>query len=378
MVFKLRKGVTFHNGKPVTAEDVVASFTHHRGADSKSAAKSLLEAVTAIKADGAETVIFELASGNADFPYIASDYHIPILPRKEDGTADWESGIRTGPYVLDKFEPGVSCTLNKNPNYFKSDKGWFDALEFFAIKDVTARTNALNTGETQYLHRADLKTLDLLKQNPNVAIFEKTGYGHYIYVMNVTAKPFDNQDVRNAIKYFPRPRGDPGQGLQRLRFGRQRQPDSPTVKFAVDPQPKHVYDPEMSKSLLKKAGLESLAFDLSVSDAAFTGAVDAALLWKERAKACGIDINVIREPDVATGTMSGSRSPSWPPTGRAAPPATGCSPPPMRPTPPGTTRSGRTRASTSFWWRPVPRPTRPSARPCMRRCSSSCTPMAAW
>ncbi|MCX7344472.1 MAG: ABC transporter substrate-binding protein [Alphaproteobacteria bacterium] len=296
-VFKLRKGVTFHNGKPVTADDVVASFMHHRGADSKSAAKSLLDPVTSIKADGAETVIFELTSGNADFPYIASDYHIPILPRKDDGTADWESGNRTGPYVLEKFEPGVSCTFNKNPNYFKSDKGWFDRVEFLAIKDVTARTNALNTGETQYLHRADLKTLDLLKQNPNVAIFEKTGYGHYIYVMNVTAKPFDNQDVRNAIKYSL----DREEILAKVFSGYgsvgNDNPIAPTVKFAVDPQPRHVYDPEMAKSLLKKAGLESLSFDLSVSDAAFTGAVDAALLWKEKAKACNIDVNVIREPD---------------------------------------------------------------------------------
>ena len=59
-----------------------------------------------------------------------SDYHIPIMPKKEDGTADWESGIRTGPYMLDKFEPGVIGTFNKNPNYFKSDKGWFDRVEF--------------------------------------------------------------------------------------------------------------------------------------------------------------------------------------------------------------------------------------------------------
>jgi peptide/nickel transport system substrate-binding protein len=71
------------------------------------------------------------------------------------------------------------------------------------------------------------------------------------------------------------------------------------VKFAIDPQPKHVYDPEMAKSLLKKAGIESLKFDLSVSDAAFTGAVDSALLWQESAKAANIDINVIREPDDA-------------------------------------------------------------------------------
>ncbi|HLB78866.1 MAG TPA: ABC transporter substrate-binding protein, partial [Dongiaceae bacterium] len=77
-VFKLRKGLTFHNGKTVTASDVVASFRHHMGADSKSAAKSLLEAVADIKADGPGTVIFTLSGASADFPYIASDYHIPV------------------------------------------------------------------------------------------------------------------------------------------------------------------------------------------------------------------------------------------------------------------------------------------------------------
>jgi peptide/nickel transport system substrate-binding protein len=296
-VFKLRNGSTFHNGKTVTSDDVVASMMHHRGEGSKSAAKSLLAAVTDIKADGPGTVVFSLESANADFPYIASDYHMPIMPKKDDGSADWESGVRTGAYTLEKFEPGVRATFKKNANYYKSDKGWFDTVEFLSIKDVTARTNAFNTGETHYLHRADLKTLDMLQQNPNAVIFEKTGYGHYIYVMNVTAKPFDNPDVRNAIKFSI----DRAEILEKVFSGHgvvgNDNPIAPTVKFAVDPEPKHVYNPEMAKSLLKKAGLDTLAFDLSVAESAFTGAIDAALLWKEKAKACGIDINVIREPE---------------------------------------------------------------------------------
>ncbi|MBL8905345.1 MAG: ABC transporter substrate-binding protein [Rhizobiales bacterium] len=298
-VFKLRNGATFHNGKPVTADDVVASIMHHRGADSKSAAKSLLEPVTSVTADGPNTVIFELTGGNADFPYIVSDYHIPIMPKKDDGTADWSSGIRTGPYILEKFEPGVTATFKKNPNYFKSDKGWFDTVETISIKDVTARTNALTSGETQYLHRADLKTLDLLKQNPNVVIFEVTGYGHYIFVMNVTQPPFDNPDVRNAIKYSV----NREEILQKVFQGHgtvgNDNPIAPTVKFAIDPQPQHKYDPAKAKELLKKAGLDSLKVDLSVAEAAFTGATDSALLWQESAKAAGIDLNVIREPEDA-------------------------------------------------------------------------------
>ena len=126
---------------------------------------------------------------------------------------------------------------------------------------------------------------------------EITGYGHQIYVMNVTAKPFDDVNVRLAIKHSL----DRQDIIDKVFHGHgtagNDNPIAPTVKFAVDPQPRHIYDPEMAKSLLKKAGLESLAFDLSVADAAFTGAVDSALLWKEKAKACDIDINVIREPD---------------------------------------------------------------------------------
>jgi peptide/nickel transport system substrate-binding protein len=59
-IFKLRKGATFHNGKSVTADDVIASFQHHMGADSKSAAKSLLGDITEIKGDGPDTVVFKL------------------------------------------------------------------------------------------------------------------------------------------------------------------------------------------------------------------------------------------------------------------------------------------------------------------------------
>ena len=295
--FKVRKGATFHNGKPVTAEDVVASILHHTKEDSKSAAKSLLKDMTSIKADGAETVIFELSGGNADFPYTVSDYHMPIMPKNEDGSVDWQSGIRTGAYKLEKFEPGVSATFTKNENYYKTGKGWFDRVEFLSIKDVAARTNALIAGEINYMDRCDLKTLDMLKSNPDIEVQEITGYGHQVYVMDVRAKPFDDVNVRLALKHSL----NREEIIEKVFLGHGQpgndNPIAPTVKFAVEPQPKHTYDPEKAKAFLKKAGLDKLTVDLSVADAAFAGAVDSALLWKENAKACGIDLNVIREPD---------------------------------------------------------------------------------
>ena len=74
-------------------------------------------------------------------------------------------------------------------------------------------------------------------------------------------------------------------------------PIAPSVKFAIDPKPKYTYDPEKAKSLLKKAGMPNLKVDLSVADAAFNGAVDAAVLYQQHAKAAGIDLNIIREPN---------------------------------------------------------------------------------
>jgi peptide/nickel transport system substrate-binding protein len=296
-VFRLRKGLTFHDGKDVTADDVVASYRVHMGPDSKSAAKSLLESVSDIKADGKETVIFTLSGGNADFPYVTSDYHIPIMRAKDDGTADWQSTARTGPFVFESWEPGVRAKLKRNPNYHKEGKPYFDEVEFLTIADVTARTNALTTGEVHWIGRADLKTLGLLERNPEIAITEVTGYGHYVLPMRVTMPPFDNVDVRLALKWAVN-REDIAQKV----FLGHATPgnDNPipmSVKYAIDPQPKHTYDPDKAKFHLKKAGLETLKVDLSVADAAFTGAVDAGVLYQEHAKAAGIDINVIREPN---------------------------------------------------------------------------------
>jgi len=296
-IFTLRKGVTFHSGKDLTPADVIASYRHHMGADSKSAAKSLLEQVDDIVADGKDKVIFKLKGANADFPYICSDYHIPIMPAKDDGTADWQSGVRTGPFVFGSWEPGVRAKLTRNPNYHKTGRPYFDDIECLTIADVTARTNALTTGEVHWIGRPDLKTLNLLQRNPDIAISEVTGYGHYVFPMQVNVAPFDNVDVRTALKWAM----NREEIAQKVFLGHATpgndNPIAPVVKFAIDPQPKYVYDPEKAKFHLKKAGLETLKVDLSVADAAFNGCVDAGVLYQEHAKAAGIEINVVREPN---------------------------------------------------------------------------------
>jgi peptide/nickel transport system substrate-binding protein len=266
-------------------------------ADSTSAAKSVLAGVADIKADGPNTVIFTLSSGSADFPYLTSDYHIPIMPSKGNGTVDWQSGVRTGAFVFDKFEPGIRAKLKRNPNYYHEGKPYFDEVEFITLADVTARANALTTGETHYMARCDLKTLDLLKSDADLEVNEETGFAHNTLPMLVDVPPFDNVDVRLALKYVI----DRKEIVDKIFYGHAKagndNPISPIVPFAVDPTPTHSYDPDKAKFHLKKAGLSSLAVDLSVAEVAFSGAIDTGVLIKNSAAKCGVDVNVIREPN---------------------------------------------------------------------------------
>jgi len=293
-IFKIRKGITFHDGRTLTAEDVVNTINYHIGADSKSPAKSVLSSVTSVKSDGPDVVIFELTGGNADFPFLLSDYHLSMYPSK-DGKIDWEKGIGAGPYAIKSFEPGVKIVGERNPNYFKDT--WFDGVELLSIVDTAARTNAYLAGEVQFIDRADLKTIDMLKTAPETELYNVSGFAHYTAPMHCDAAPFSDVNVRLAIKHAINRQ----ELVDKILFGYgspgNDNPISTAMKFAINPEPVHTYDPDKAKSYLKKAGMDSLKVDFSTSDAAFSGAVDAALLMQESARAAGIEINVVREPN---------------------------------------------------------------------------------
>ncbi len=293
-VIKLRKGIEFHNGKTMDADDVVASYNHHRGEETKSKAKGVTDPIKDIKADGKDTVIFTLSEGNASFPFILSDYHIPVMPSK-DGKVDATSGVGSGGYVIDKYEPGVGATLKRNPNYWKSDRAHFDSVEIIPIKDVVARTNALTSGEIHAMDRCDLKTVHLLKRNKALRIEQVTGTQFYSIPMIMTQKPFDNNDVRMALKHAIDRETMVKTILRGYGQVANDHPISPANKYFNKDLEQRSYDPDKAKFYMKKAGVDSLTLDLSAADAAFGGAVDAAVLYKEHASKAGININVVRE-----------------------------------------------------------------------------------
>jgi len=291
--FKLRKGVEFHNGKTMDAEDVVYSINYHRGKDSKSSGKALVTAVKDVKADGKNTVVFTLDGGTADFPIIMSDYHLAIFPV---GTTDFEKGMGTGAFQLVEWEPGVRALTKRNPNYWKKGRGHFDEVETIFIADVNARTNALKTGQIDAMNQCERKTFHLLEKMKNLKTINLTGTTHYTIPMMCDVAPFDNNDVRLGLKYAIDREQLVKQVLRGYGAVGNDHPIAPSQRFFASELPQRKYDPDKAKYHIKKAGLLDNVFKLHVSDAAFAGAVDSAVLIKESAAKAGIKIEVVREP----------------------------------------------------------------------------------
>lgn len=294
--FKLRKGVTFHDGRELTADDVVASINHHRGEDSTSAAGPIVKPIKDVKVENPSAVTFVLEGGNADFPFVLSDYHLAMGPAK-DGKLDWQSGIGCGAYKLTRFDPGVIATFERYDGFWDDSRGHFDAVEMHCLVDLNARTTALVSGEVHAIDRLDLKTSGLLGRKPGVNINSVAGTQHYTFTMDCRAAPFSDVNVRRALKYAV----NREELVEKILFGYgsvgNDVPIGPNQRFFNSEMPQTSYDPDKAKFYLKQAGVDSLSVNLSAADAAFGGAVDATVLYQNSAKAAGIDITPVREPN---------------------------------------------------------------------------------
>jgi peptide/nickel transport system substrate-binding protein len=295
-VFKLRKGVEFHNGKTMTSADVLDTLDYHMNKDSKSPAKSILSSITEVKADGDYAVVFKLAEGNADFPFLLSGYRMGIFPAGTRG-ADFAKGIGTGPFKLKAYEPGVRFLGERNPNYFKTGMPYFDEVEIIGISDTSARTNALQTGQVHIINQCDVKTYNLLTRAPGIVAVNVAGAMHYTMPMRCDTAPFDNNDVRLALKYA----ADREQLLKIVLRGYgsvgNDHPNPTFNRYYASELPQRTYDPDKARYHLKKAGMQDETFQLHAADAAFSGAVDTAVLYAGQAEKAGVKVKVVREPN---------------------------------------------------------------------------------
>ena len=290
--FTIRSGVQFHNGKEMTIDDVVATLKRHSDENSESGALGVMKTISEIKAEDGKLVV-SLADGNADLPLLLSDYHLIIQPG--GGVDDPNAGIGTGPYKVASAEPGVRLTFEKFADYWNPERGHVDSIEIVVINDATARTAALSSGQVHFINRVDPKTVDLLKRAPTVKIENTSGRGHYVFIMHCNTAPFDNNDLRLALKYAM----DREKMVETILRGYGKvgndYPINETYALAPTGIEQRAYDPDKAKFHFKKSGHEGSVL-LRTSSVAFPGAVDAAVLYQASAKDAGIDIEIQREP----------------------------------------------------------------------------------
>lgn len=289
--FKIREGITFSNGKSVTAEDVVKTMERHSGEDTKSGALGIMRGIKNVSADG-NNVVIELESPNADLPYLLADYHLVIQPN--GGMDDPTAAIGTGPYILKDVDMGVRIVAEKNPNHW-GDLGYADTIELIVINDNTARVAALQSGQVDMIDRVPPRTAKLVDRAPNINVHSTSGPGHYVFIMHCDTAPFDNNDLRMALKY----------GINRQEmvdkvlngYGSVGN-DSPINSSypMLTPAEQREYDPDKAMFHLKKSGHDGEIL-LRTSDNSFPGAPDAAALFQQSCASAGINLNVKREPN---------------------------------------------------------------------------------
>ena len=180
-IFKLRKGVTFSNGKEFTADDAIYSLNLHRG-DTKSGGASSVKAVTDIKKIDDHQIQISLDAPDADLPSSLTDYHILMVP---DGFKDWAKPVGTGAFVLDAFDPGVRIKVKKVRPYWKEGRGHLDAVDLTVINDSSARLNALISGQIDAINRVDHKAVALLSKTPRIQVVRAPGGWFSVLAMQV-------------------------------------------------------------------------------------------------------------------------------------------------------------------------------------------------
>jgi peptide/nickel transport system substrate-binding protein len=194
-------------------------------------------------------------------------------------------------------EPGVRHAFEKHANYFDSTMGHADQVEIIVINDNTARTAALQAGQVHMINRVDPKIIDLLKGAPGISIEHVAGRGHYVFIMHVDKAPFDNNDLRMALKLAINRQEMVDKILGGYGSVGNDFPINSAYPLFDDSIPQREYDAAAAAEYYKKSGHDGSPIILRTAAGAFPGAVEAAELFQQSAAAAGIPLEIKREPD---------------------------------------------------------------------------------
>ena len=294
--FTLRKGVKFHDGREMKADDVVASID--RLCDPKNSSNALSVFAGVLKPGGTKkvddhTVAFTLEAANGSFPYLVSsdNYNAIILPA--DYAGDFEKTFNgTGPFKIEKYTQGVGASFVRNDAYW-GDKALPDRLAFSFYADTQPMLLALQGGDVDVIQQVPVLEGAALLNNPDVNIISLKSSAHQELHMRCDMEPFKDKRVRRAIALsLDRERLVKGLMRGRASLGNDSPfaPVFPTTNTSVA---QRAQDLNEAKALLEAAGMTNGKVTLTTEN--FLEIPQYAQLVQAAAREIGftIDLNVL-------------------------------------------------------------------------------------
>lgn len=284
---------TFHDGKPVTAKDVLYSYRRIADPDKAFRAKASLEPIDldASRATGERSIEFALKRPTAEFPNVLAAFGAYIVPENAgDNAGDFDKKpVGSGPFRFVSFSPGRSAVFRRYDDHWDGAPH-LDELEFVVANEESARVNALLGGQVEYAHELNPTTARAHEGKGQIEIVRLRGSAMQGFCMKTDRAPFDDKRVREAFFLIADRQelvdgalsgaGVVGNDL----FGKGYE------YYAAD-LPQREQDLDRARALLKQAGAEKLKVSLDTSAVA-AGFTEAASIFRDQAAKAGVTIDV--------------------------------------------------------------------------------------
>lgn len=300
---RIRDGVEFHNGKTMTADDVL--FTIRRVIQKKALGASKISVIDLKRTKKLDkrTIRFQLSRPYSVFDYALGDgYIMGIVPVGYDP----RKPVGAGPFKFKSFAPGKQAVFTRHENYWRGAP-YLDEIVFLSLPDEAARLNALLSNQVDVINLVPLAQARTIEGSGRHKLLIAKAGGWNPFVMNTAAGPLKDVRVRQAMRLI----ADRPLMLKQALNGHGSLGNDLYARW--DPAyareiPQRTQDLERAKSLLKKAGQQDLAIELAVAPVA-NGMLEAAQVLAQSAAKIGAKIT-IKKIDIPT--LYGPNLFKWP------------------------------------------------------------------
>ncbi|MEQ8443017.1 MAG: ABC transporter substrate-binding protein [Alphaproteobacteria bacterium] len=285
--FKIRRGVEFHDGKTLTADDVVYSMNRHMGENSASVSSSLVDMVERWEKVNDYEVRAVLASPNADLPNALGTFHFKIV---QDGWEDFSTTVGTGPYKVEDFSPGVRTIGVRNENYWE-DGAYLDSIEHFGIGDSVSRVNAFMAGDVDLMANVPASFIEQIEQTEGRDIWSVESAKYLNIAVRMDIEPYNNPDLIKAMQYLmDRNRLVRGTLKGQGSLGNDH-PIGPAYFDHCPDIPQRELDHDKAKWHFERSGIGSTTIPVITAEVG-QGTVEQCLFLQREAATIGMNIDV--------------------------------------------------------------------------------------